>query len=411
MKDAPYLDVAHGLGMRLCRDALWSGAGCNWSGDSLEFVDSTWKVVHKVCGPDLYSGNGGIALFLARLFFCTQEQIFKKTAAGAIHCALSQIQLFDSVADFGFYCGLTGMAYALTEVGVFLNEDEFVQLGLKLLDELCSREPVTTQGWDVLSGSAGVVPVLLKLHARYALSFLLDSAVRHGDFLLQAAHPSEEGWSWRTYPDPAVKNLTGFSHGTAGIAWSLVELHKKSGEVRFLKAAQEALRYERTWFNPEQENWPDFRSDSYPGASRYVVGWCHGAAGIGLSRTRLFQLLQDKECLAEAQAAIRSTTRVLNHALAKGEANYSLCHGNFGNAELLILAGNVLSAHESMQTVHRLAADAIEKYHSRSIPWTCGVRNGGETPNLMLGLAGIGYFFLRLYAPEKTPSVLLVGPE
>jgi lantibiotic modifying enzyme len=34
---------------------------------------------------------------------------------------------------------------------------------------------------------------------------------------------------------------------------------------------------------------------------------------------------------------------------------------------------------------------------------------GGETPNLMLGLAGIGYFYLRLYDPVKYPSVLIIG--
>jgi lantibiotic modifying enzyme len=31
--------------------------------------------------------------------------------------------------------------------------------------------------------------------------------------------------------------------------------------------------------------------------------------------------------------------------------------------------------------------------------------------HLMLGLAGIGYFFLRLHDRQNTPSVLLVKPE
>ena len=29
----------------------------------------------------------------------------------------------------------------------------------------------------------------------------------------------------------------------------------------------------------------------------------------------------------------------------------------------------------------------------------------------MLGLAGIGYFYLRLAAPESVPSILILGPE
>ena len=35
---------------------------------------------------------------------------------------------------------------------------------------------------------------------------------------------------------------------------------------------------------------------------------------------------------------------------------------------------------------------------------------GGVTPSLMLGLAGIGYFYLRLHSPT-VPSILLVRPE
>jgi len=40
----------------------------------------------------------------------------------------------------------------------------------------------------------------------------------------------------------------------------------------------------------------------------------------------------------------------------------------------------------------------------------CGVVSGGETPNLMLGTAGIGYFYLRLYDSSAVPSVLLTQP-
>jgi lantibiotic modifying enzyme len=38
------------------------------------------------------------------------------------------------------------------------------------------------------------------------------------------------------------------------------------------------------------------------------------------------------------------------------------------------------------------------------------VPGGGETASLMLGLAGIGYFYLRLHDPEGIPSVLIIRP-
>lgn len=411
MSEAKYLEVADRLGARLCRDAIWSGSRCNWLGDSMEFIESRWQVTHRSFGPDLYNGTSGIALFLTYLFACTEEKIFKKTAQGAFACALSQLDRLDPAISFGFYSGLTGIAYALAEASEILSEQQFMEKSLGLLEKVAGNGPSRSQSWDVVSGSAGIIPVLLKLHQRYGKEFLHDSALRHGDCLLGGANHSEEGWSWKTIPDMTTKDLTGFSHGTAGIAWSLLELYGKVKEQRFLNGAQEGLRYERRWFDRQQENWPDFRTTGETGTPVYAAAWCHGAPGIGLSRLRDYQLLEDRECLSEAQAAVRTTSKMLNTAIATGQGNYSLCHGNSGNAELLISVGEVLADQDSVKTVRHLADDALEKYHLGGNPWPCGVLNGGETPNLMLGLAGIGHFYLRLYDREKTPSVLLVGPR
>src|SRR5215469_1132577 len=258
MSEAQYLEAADALGARLCRDALWTAERCNWLGDSMEFLEARWQVAHRAFGPELYNGTSGIALFLAHLFACTQERIFKKTATGAINCALSQMDRIDPVTGFGFYSGLSGIAWTLIETGRILGQEELAQKGLALLESVIRQEPSSSQSWDVVSGSAGVIPVLLKLAAEYGRQCFLDAAVRHGDLILKAANHSDEGWSWRTIGDMAAKNLTGFSHGTGGIAWALLELHQKVKEPRFLHAAQEGLRYERRWFDPQQENWPDF---------------------------------------------------------------------------------------------------------------------------------------------------------
>jgi lantibiotic biosynthesis protein len=51
--------------------------------------------------------------------------------------------------------------------------------------------------------------------------------------------------------------------------------------------------------------------------------------------------------------------------------------------------------------IARTVADAgIERYESRRIPWPSGLHQGHETPDLMLGIAGIGYFYLRMSAPS-----------
>jgi hypothetical protein len=55
-----------------------------------------------------------------------------------------------------------------------------------------------------------------------------------------------------------------------------------------------------------------------------------------------------------------------------------------------------------------VARMGIERYAGNS-SWPCGT-HVGETPNLMLGLAGIGHYYLRLYQPA-IPSVLILRKD
>ena len=409
MNEARFLETADFIGARLCRDAIWSGSRCNWLGDAMEFTESRWQVVHRSFGPDLYGGTSGIALFLTRLYSVTQEKIFRKTAEAAIQCALSQIESWDA-QNFGFYSGLTGIAYALMETALLLERHDLRQKGLQLLEKIPQRD-IAMQSWDIISGSAGVIPVLLRMHQKFGHDFLLNAAMQHGDMLLQSANRNHESWSWTTIPGVTQKDLTGFSHGTAGIAWALLELHAKTKEQKFMDAAKSALQYERRWYDAAQENWPDFRSEGQPGTQVCGLAWCHGAPGIGLSRIRAHQLLNEEQCKTEANIALRTTARGLSAAMQSGQENCSLCHGSMGNAELLLFAGDALGDSNSLNMVFQLADDAAQKHRMGHNAWPCGVLNGGENPGLMLGLAGIGYFYLRLFDRRKTPSVLLVGPD
>jgi lantibiotic modifying enzyme len=378
----------------------------------MEFVENSWNVVHRVFGPDLYSGTSGIGLFLSHLYSYTPERTFRLTAEGALRQAVSRLEDL-APSRIGFYVGCTGVAYALISMGELLGLNESIDAGFALLSDLANDEQPLS--WDVLSGSAGALPVWLKLHRRYSKKFLLGLAVRHGDMLLAAAEQSDVGWSWDTLHLHGQTNLTGFSHGTAGISWALLELYSVTGERRFRTGAEEGFRYERHYFSRELENWPDFRNFSLtrdpsdkPG---YLTAWCHGAPGIGLSRLRAYELLRDETCRTEAEAALRTTAHALKTALTSGVGNYSLCHGNAGNAELLLYANQVLGLTEHNAVLAEVADVGVRQHHFGEYPWPCGVTDGGQTPNLMLGLAGIAYFYLRMHDPQRTPSLLIVCPS
>jgi lantibiotic modifying enzyme len=70
---------------------------------------------------------------------------------------------------------------------------------------------------------------------------------------------------------------------------------------------------------------------------------CHGAPGIGFTRLLLHKLMPNESLiLEEAEIAIRTTAATLGEA-APGVGNFSLCHGDGGNADLLVLGAGLLN--------------------------------------------------------------------
>jgi lantibiotic biosynthesis protein len=408
-----YLAAAAQLGAHLCRDAIWWENRCNWLGSVMESVNGSWTVIERALGPDLYGGTSGIGLFLARLAEVTGEKLFRRTAIGALNQAWSKREDIVPKARLGFYSGWLGIAYSRIAAAESLGQADQRVRALELVQSLAEAKPDPLV-LDVISGSAGAIPVLLELHHRLGKESLLDLALAHGEHLLRTARKREQGWSWKTLEMSMRDDLTGFSHGAAGIAWALLELYKKTSEARWRSAAEQAFLYERRWFDPQESNWADLRildptaaiQSPKPGCS---MAWCHGAPGVALSRIRAWEILHDDSCRREAEAALATTAKALDAPGQAAVANYSLCHGQGGNAEALVYASQVLDP-SYLRPAEATAERGLQFYYAPRAAWPCGVPGAGETPSLLLGLAGIGYFYLRMFNPQAFPSVLLVGP-
>lgn len=411
----PFLEAAAALGARLCREAVWAGGRCNWVGDAQEPGPGEWVVVQRALGPVLYDGTAGVALFLARLHAATGERPFATAARGALRQAISAVGRVGPPVSIALHSGLTGIAWALAEAGDALGDSAWTEKAARLAGPLADVEP-NARAVDVITGSAGAIPVLLGLARRLERPALAEAAARHGEFLLGAARRGPQGWSWRTLDMPCRADLTGYSHGAAGIGLALLELAAATGDARFREGADEAFRYEAHAFSPQHGNWPDYRVFGDPAAAAALpvscsMAWCHGAPGIGLSRLRAWRLTGDAARLAEARTALATTIGALEAGLASGGYGFSLCHGDAGNAELPLEAAKALGEPPLALVAERVGRAGIERHGAPGLPWPCGVPNGGETPGLMLGLAGIGNFYLRLYDSARFPSVLLVTPD
>jgi lantibiotic modifying enzyme len=92
---------------------------------------------------------------------------------------------------------------------------------------------------------------------------------------------------------------------------------------------------------------------------------------------------------------LTTTVRAVEEALLRGVEDFSPCHGLSGNAEVLLEAAFRRVLAGGQDTAESVARTGLEAYAGPGHPWPCGTRMG-ETPSFMLGISGIGYFYLRI---------------
>ena len=422
-----FLEVAEQIGRRVARAAEWQGEACTWTIMSPDRDRPEARVAKPATASGtLYEGTSGIGLFLAELAAALGgDEELKRAAVGAIRFALDEGAELPS-GSVGLHGGRVGIAYAAARTGVLLGEPGLVREAEELVRGIEGSED-QDRGLDVIAGAGGAIPPLLAM-AQWLEDRELPVRVarRMGEHLIATADHETHGWGWGTMRGSAIRHLCGYAHGSAGCGHGLMELWHATGDSRFLYGAEQAFLYERGFFSPEAQNWPDLRHNElgeflYQGRTselrdkvlagdappeqplRYMSAWCHGGPGIGLTRLRAWQLTRDPLYLDEARAALSAT----DTSLRDPRMNYSLCHGRGGNAETPLIAARLLGEEEHMETARRVAMEGWEEFERAGAPWSCGTMGAVADPGLLLGEAGIGYFFLRLARPE-TPSILLV---
>jgi len=401
------LRAAQLIGQRLCKEAVWHKDRCNWLGLLPSENGREWTF--GSLGPALYDGTSGVALFLSELHSASPDPEYRRTALGAVRHAIAHTEEVQSSHRIGLYIGWTGIAYAAVYIGQLLGDQQLATSGAQLAARVGSE--AEGHEFDVMAGRAGAVLGLLSLYRLLGDESLREHAVDIGKCLAAAAQSREAGCSWPSPEFRRQRDLLGYSHGTAGAASALLQLHGCTGTLVFEQAARRAFEYERYWFHPDKGNWPDFRGHA-PGktairAVDFPTAWCHGASGIALSRLHAFRVLGGEEFEAEALIALNTTLRSVESFLDGGEIpDFCLCHGICGNAEVLFQGELALGQKfpSGKATGLRVAMAGIERYSYGEARWPCGP-DGDSMHGLMTGLAGIGQFYLRLHN-AAIPSVL-----
>lgn len=399
------LESARAIGDRLEWLALRGTNNVSWIGLNL-VKEHQWAL--EPVGLDLYDGIPGITLFLAYLGDVTREQRYTTLAQAALSTMQRKVQqnqsYFKSVGGFD---GWGGVIYTLTHLSILWDRPDLLTEAEQIVSHL-PKLIEQDRKFDILSGTAGCLGSLLALYRSKPNENTLAVAIKCGEQLIKHAQPMKRGVGWSAN---ILKGqpLAGYSHGTAGIAWALLELASLTGEKRFQETALQAIEYERSLFCSEVNNWLDLRdladtvlTTNEPESIPQMCAWCHGASGIGLGRLGILHHLDNAEVRSEIDAALEKT-------MVEGfGSNHSLCHGDLGNLELLLQASLNLEDSQWKSQVDRLTTIILNSIQQHG--WLCGVPLKIEHPGLMTGLAGIGYGLLRSIVPKQIPSLLILEP-
>jgi hypothetical protein len=107
-----------------------------------------------------------------------------------------------------------------------------------------------------------------------------------------------------------------------------------------------------------------------------------------LSRLRSCQISQNPIYRAEAESAVSATMKSLDPSLYRGQANFSLCHGLGGNAELLIYAAQVLNRPDWHSAAQQLGLKGIEMYEKNRMPWPVAFSEAANPQTCCLACQG-----------------------
>jgi type 2 lantibiotic biosynthesis protein LanM len=357
-------------------------------------------------GYDIYNGRCGIALFLAALAALTGDEDAARLAKAAVRPIVQQLQTaagtayLASMMNIGGLAGLGSLVYTLAKIGAWFQEPAFI-VHAGQAAELISTQRIDQDGaYDVMHGAAGALLAFLALHECSGSLVPLRQAEACGERLLATRVQTPAGLF--TWPSKPGQFATGFSHGAAGIAYSLLRLYGVTNNQHYRDAAAEAIGFEQAVFDEVNGNWPDFGWSDPP---RFMLTWCHGAPGIGLGRAGGLNFLRNAAIDRDLDVALQTTRNV---GLSRTD---HLCCGNLGRLELYLVASDVCDRPDLYELARKQASAVIMRKRRQGY---YGIFPADEllensfAPAFFRGTAGIGYSLLRLTQPGSLPSPLLM---
>lgn len=258
-----------------------------------------------------------------------KKQVFQYTDNGLV--SLNHLQSQNT----GAYTGEGSLIYAYLNLYRLTNEKVYLQYAVKhagIVSQILEEDSCS----DLLGGKAGAAWVFLQLYQETQNQRYIQEAERAICLMLPQMIKTECGVGWN--PESVDVPIGGMAHGNAGILMPVLVLWELTKKKEYGWLAEKIWEYEESLYREETGNWMDIRDHSDEGED--TVAWCHGAAGILLSRLWCYEKITDSKWKKRLKKDIDRGYQKTS-AFWKRDS-WSLCHGNSGNLWILNLADQVL---------------------------------------------------------------------
>lgn len=400
-----FLNTAIKIGDRLLNESIYDTESTDrtWLGLMVYGKNEVTSHVSSI-DIDLYKGNNGISLFFASLASITKLERFKKAAIETLSPSLKTLKNIEKNKEIslniGAFTGLSGILYTIYHVGNILEIEEYKNIALHYIDIVLEHLGDDTQ-IELLGGMSGALSVFISIYNTSdnakVKKKLLDACYIIFEKILESTIEFKDNCVFWGYVDTnGDGGYTGFAHGTSGIIASLGRFYKITHDKNVYQLIKKALNFERELYSPTTKNWRtqiNGEADS--------IGWCHGAAGILLSRSVLINHgYFDEQISKEINIALETT-------LKKGFGNnITLCHGDLGSIGVLFHLATVLDDETLYEQCNETFNEIFNHYISRK--WDKTSYRTASVYGLMIGLAGYGYSLLKYGCRVEMPDILWI---
>lgn len=397
-KNVSYIEAALGIYKRIENYEIQVGDLIGYVGKTKCLYDGAFQIA--LHNNSIYDGVSGLCIFFMTLYYHTHDENLLYKAKALFRQMCNDIESINiSVEEckdipISPLTGITGVIYLMECFHSDLYHEPTYTFIINKLKEII---PLTKQ-YDYMSGITGLICLLFqaKLINNTEKMELISLC---GKRLLELGNISNGMMSW-TYLDGSKYTvqrtmiLGGYSHGSASICVAFYLLYLTTKDTLYKDAFKMALKHDRSFFSEEIGGWIDGRD---PENKIDSGSWCHGSAGIALSRLQLLSLgYKDSIINKELDIAVSQIKKRLS-------GNLSICHGVMGNIEILHALENL--GYKVDVDLSLCERKIIHDILNKSSIW-CGDDDFDSLIGLFMGIAGVGYQLLRVYSWEKVPSVM-----